>query len=145
MHVDLLLLYLLYIFGSCIISTKKWTLGRVAVNLTKTYGRVSVAKKAVWCTSVLFIGTANSPFSTPYISIITRLISIKFTYFLHSIYATSHNKFERNGPSSLRDMCSWNCPIFFTFFFFASFYKSNLEPTKDILPVDWFLSNLVHL
>ena len=29
----------------------------------KTHGCVSVAKKAVWCTSVLFTGTANSPFS----------------------------------------------------------------------------------
>ena len=39
-----------------------------------------------------------------------------------------------------------NCPIFFTFFFFfAPFYKSNFEPTKNTLPVDRFLSNLAHL
>ena len=35
-----------------------------------------------------------------------------------------------------------NCPISFTFFFFALFYKSNFEPTKDTLLVDRFLSNL---
>ena len=29
-----------------------------------------------------------------------------------------------------------NCPIFFTFFFFAPFHKSNFEPTKDALLVD---------
>ena len=38
-----------------------------------------------------------------------------------------------------------NCLIFFTFFFFAPFYKSNFEPTKNTLPVDRFLSNLAHL
>ena len=35
----------------------------------KTHGLVSAAKKALWRTSVLFTGTANSPFSTPHISI----------------------------------------------------------------------------
>ena len=39
-----------------------------------------------------------------------------------------------------------NCPIFFTFFFFfAPFYISNCEPSKNTLLVDWFLSNLAHL
>ena len=63
-----------------------------------------------------------------------------------SIYATLHTKFERNRPNSLRDMCSWKGLIFFTFFlFFALFYKSNFEPTKDTLLIDRFLSNLAHL
>ena len=53
----------------------------------KTHGRVSVAKKAVWCTSVLFTGAANSPFSPPHISKTTGPISIKFTYSMPSIYA----------------------------------------------------------
>ena len=30
-------------------------------------------------------------------------------------------------------------------FFFALFYKSNYEATKDTFLVDWFLSNLAHL
>ena len=38
-----------------------------------------------------------------------------------------------------------NYSIFFTFFFFAQFYKSNFGPTKDTLPVDHVLSSLVHL
>ena len=71
------------------------------VLLIKTNGRVSAAKKAMWRTSVLFTGTidnrtANSPFSTPHISISTGLISIKFTYFILSIYMTLRTKFERN-------------------------------------------------
>ena len=64
--------------------------------MIKTHGSVSAAKKAVWRTSVLFTGTVNSPFSTSRISITTGLISIKFTYFMPSIYATIHAKFERN-------------------------------------------------
>ena len=42
----------------------------------KTHDHVSAAKKDVWHTSVLFTGTAKSPFSTPHISITTGLISI---------------------------------------------------------------------
>ena len=82
----------------------------------KTYSRVSAAKKAVWHTSVLFTATANSPFSTPHISITTGPISIKFTYFMPSIYATQHTKFERNRPSSSQDMCSWKLPHFLHLF-----------------------------
>ena len=78
----------------------------------KTHGRMSVAKKAVWRTSMLFIGTTNSPFSTPHISIITALISIKFTYFMPSIYTTLYTTFEENWPSSSRDMCSWKLSHF---------------------------------
>ena len=69
------------------------------------HNRVSGAKKTVWHTSVLFIGTANSPFSTPHISIINTSISIKFTYLRSTIYVTLHIKFEKNWPGSLRDMC----------------------------------------
>ena len=82
----------------------------------KTHGCVSVAKKAVWRTSVLFTGTANSPFSAPRISITTGPISIKFTYFMPSIYATLHTIFERNRSSSSRDMCSWKLPYFLHLF-----------------------------
>ena len=67
----------------------------------KTHGRVSAAKEVVWHTSVLFTGTAKSPFSTPHISITTGPISIKFTYFMPSIYTTLHTKFEENWLSSL--------------------------------------------
>ena len=67
----------------------------------KTHGRVSVAKEVMWHTSVLFTGTAKSPFSTPHISITTGPISIKFTYFMSSIYTTLHTKFEENRRSIL--------------------------------------------
>ena len=100
--------------------------------LIKTHGCVSVAKKAVWHTSVLITGIANLPFSTPRISITTTLISMKFTYFMHTIHATLHTKFEGNWPSS--SGCE-NCSIFTFFFFFAPFYKSNFEPTKT--PFSW--------
>ena len=82
----------------------------------KTHGCVSAAKKAVWRTSVLFTGTANSPFSAPCISITTGPISIKFTYFMPSIYATLHTKLERNRPSSSQDMCSRKMPYFLHLF-----------------------------
>ena len=54
----------------------------------KTHSRVSAAKEDVWHTSVLFTGTAKSPFSTPHISITTGLISIKFTHCMPCIYTT---------------------------------------------------------
>ena len=73
--------------------------------LIKTHGRVSAAKEVVWHTSVLFTGTAKSPLSTHHISITTGQISIKFTYFMPSIYTTSHTKFEENWLSSLQDIC----------------------------------------
>ena len=70
----------------------------------KTHGRVSAAKKDMRHTSVLFTGTAKSPFSTPHISITTGPISIKFIYFMPSIYTTLHTKFEENWLSSLQDI-----------------------------------------
>ena len=60
----------------------------------KTHGHVSAAKKDMRHTSVLFTGTAKSLFSTLHISITTGPISIKFTYFMLSIYTTWHTKFE---------------------------------------------------
>ena len=86
----------------------------------KTHGHVAVGKKAMWCTSVLFTGTVNLPFSTPSISITTGLIYIKFIHFMPSIYilyppiyVTLHSKFEENQPSSLQDMCSLKLPHIF--------------------------------
>ena len=96
---------------------KLWALG------IKTHGRVQASV-------------------TPHISISTGLISTKFIYFVPSIYTTLHSKFEGNGEIYVPE----NCPIFFTFFFFfAPFYKSNFEPTKDILLIDRFLWTLAHL
>ena len=66
---------------------------------------MSAAKEDVRHTSVLFTGTAKSPFSTPHISITTGPISIKFTYFMPCIYTTLHTKFEENQLISLRDIC----------------------------------------
>ena len=57
-------------------------------------------------TSVIFTGTANSPFSTPHISITTGPISIKFTYSLPTINTTLHTIFKSNQLSSLGDICS---------------------------------------
>ena len=113
----------------------------------KTHGCVSAAKKVVWHTSVLFTGTANSLFLTPHISTTTVPISIKFTYLMFSIYKSLDTKFKRNQPSIAHEIYVLkNCHIFFTFFFFfASFNKSNVEPTKDTLPMYQFLSNLAHL
>ena len=67
-------------------------------------------------TQVLFTGTAKSLFSTPHISITTEPISIKFTYFMPSIYTILHTKFEEDQISSLRDMCFWKLPNFLQIF-----------------------------
>ena len=72
--------------------------GHLCVNACiKTHGCVSPAKKDLQHTSVLFTGTAKAPFSTPHISITNGLISIKFTYFMPSMYKTLHTKFEKNS------------------------------------------------
>ena len=76
------------------------TLKRIKQGI-KIHGYVSVAKEDVWHTGVLFTGTAKSPFSTPHYSITTKPISIKFTYFMPSIYTTLHTKFEENRRSGL--------------------------------------------
>ena len=80
--------------------------GIVKNRKTHAYGHVSVAQKAVWRTSVLFTGTANSPGSTPHMSMTTGPISIRFAYLMPSIYATLHTEFEGYRPSSSGDMCS---------------------------------------
>ena len=54
----------------------------------------------------VFTGTANLPFLIPCISITIGVISIKFTYFMPSIYMTLHIKFKGNWASSLRLVCS---------------------------------------
>ena len=66
----------------------------------KTHGRESAAKKVMWLTSVLFTRTTNLPFSTLHISITTRPIPIKFTYFMYI-----HTNFEENQLRSLQDIC----------------------------------------
>ena len=100
----------------------------------------SAAKKAVWHTSVLFTGTANTLFLIPHISTTTAPTSIKFTYFMPSIYASLYTKFKRNQPSSIRDICSWKLPHFlYLFFFFASFYKVTLsQPKTPFLCINFF-------
>ena len=72
---------------------------------------MSAAKKAIWCTNVFFAGTANSPFSTPRFSVTTGLICYKVTYFMLSIYATLHTKFERNWLSSSRNVFMEISPV----------------------------------
>ena len=71
-------------------------------------------------------GTANSPFSTPCISITTGPISIKFTYFMPSIYATLHTKLVRNQPNSLWDVFLKSAP-------FSSPFSSSHRLTKVTL------------
>ena len=46
----------------------------------KTHSCVSVAKKDMLHTGVLFTGTSNLPLSTPYISVTAALICTKFIY-----------------------------------------------------------------
>ena len=84
----------------------------------KTHSRVLVTKKDVRHTSTVcyFTETAKSPFSTPHTSITTTPISIKFTYFMPSIYTTLHTKFEENWISSLQDMRFWKLPNFLHIF-----------------------------
>ena len=91
----------------------------------KTHGRVSVAKKAVWRTSVLCTRNGNLQFSTPHISITTGIIYIKFINFMSSIYMTLHTNLKEISPVVYEICIHENCPIFFTFFFFIPFYKSN--------------------
>ena len=68
--------------------------------MIKTHSHVSVAKKAMWHTSVLFTGTANSLFSTPLISITTGLISIKFIFYALHIRDPTRYVFLRIAPFS---------------------------------------------
>ena len=72
----------------------------MSILVIKTHGRVSAAKKDAQHTSVLFTGTAKTPYSTPHISITSGPIPIKFMYLMPSIYTTWHTKFEKNQPSS---------------------------------------------
>ena len=74
-------------------------LHEVCQDSIKTHGHVSVAKKDIWHTSVLFTGTTKSPFSTPRIFITTGPISIEFTYYIPSIYTTWRTEFEVNQLS----------------------------------------------
>ena len=71
-----------------------------------THSHVSAAKKDMRHTSVLFTRITKSPFSAPhtYIFITTVPISIKFTYFMPSVYMTLTAKFEENQISSLQDI-----------------------------------------
>ena len=94
-----------------------------------------MAKKAVWCTSVLFTGTTNSPFLMPCISITTRLISIKFTYFMPSVYAILHTKFEENWPSSSQDVFLKIVPFSSHFSSLHCFTKVTLSQPKT--PFSW--------
>ena len=73
--------------------------------IIKTHSHLSAAKKGVQHTSLLFTGTAKSPFPTPHISITTEQISTKFTYFMLSINTILHTKFEENPLRSSQDMC----------------------------------------
>ena len=86
---------------------------------------------------LLFTRTTNSQFSTPRISITHESISIKFIYFMSSIYANLHKKLERNQPSCSRDICSWNFPIIFIFSSsLHQFTKITLSQPRTPLP--WF-------
>ena len=96
----------------------------------KTHGCVSVAKKAMWHTSVLFTETINSLSSTSHISITTGPIFIKIIYFycMPSLYVTLHTKFEINQPSSSRDIY-----VFLKIVPFSSPISSTHRFTKVIL------------
>ena len=101
----------------------------------KTHGHVSVTKEAMWCTSVLFTGTVNLLFSTARISITTGLISIKFTYFMSSIYSTLYTKFEKIGQV-VHEKCVHEIIPFSSHFssFLHRFTKVALSQPKTLLP-----------
>ena len=69
---------------------------------------------------------------------------IHLFYTLHIIIQPYIPNLKEIGPVVCKICVPENCPIFFNFFF-ATFYNSNFESTKNTLPVDRFLSNLTHL
>ena len=80
----------------------------------KTYGCVSVAKKAMWYTSVLFL---QEPLTilTLHISITTGLISIHFTY-LWPLYMQPYIPNLKEIAPVVHKICvPKNCPIFSPF------------------------------
>ena len=62
----------------------------------KTHGQVSVARKDVLHTSVLFTGTSNLRFSTPCVSVTAGLICTKFMHFMPFISTILHTQFDEN-------------------------------------------------
>ena len=87
------------------------TIGAISIKFTyvsptiyQTHGSVSAAKKPDTRKSVLFTGRKIRPILAYCNYKTIGAISIKFTYVSPTIYRTSHTKFERNGPSSSRDM-----------------------------------------
>ena len=101
----------------------------------KINGCVSAAKKAIWHTSVLFTGNANSPFSTSHISITTGQISIKFIYFMPFIYAILLTKFEEICCVLYEICVPENCLFYSHFSSSQSFTKINLRQPKA--PFSW--------
>ena len=90
-------------------------------------------RKACGTQSVLFTGTTKSPFSIHHISITTGLISIKFKYFIPSLYTTLHTNFQKNLLSSLQDKITW----------FSSSFLPSLHWCKNKLFMDcqiWYTS-----
>ena len=126
----------------CVSVAKESCVVYKCVTYIKRHGGMSAAKKVVWLASVSFTETANSPFLIPHISITTGPISIKFTYFMLPIYIRTWlyiPSLKEIGPVVCKIWVSENCSIFFTFFFFAPFYKNNVEPKKDtLLMIDFF-------
>ena len=86
----------------------------------------------------------------PFVSLQPLNQFLSNSYILCSLYTLYTQPYILNlkevGPLVCEMCVHENCLIFFTFFFFfAPFYKSNFEPTKNTLSVDRFLSNLAHL
>ena len=85
------------------------------INKINTHGHVSVAKKTMWHTSLLFTGTANSQFSTSRISITTGLISIN-SHILCTSYTWPYIPNLKEISPVVCEICvPENCPIFFIF------------------------------
>ena len=81
---------------------------------------------------VFFTGIANSPFSTPCISITTALICFKFTYYMPSIYTTLHTKCERNQLSSSLDVFLKIAPHFS-----SSHHFTKVTLSQPMIPFSW--------
>ena len=127
--------YRLYVYGWPFSHMFKNIVSRISltnvkllpISLIKTHGRVSAAKKDVRHTSVLFTGTAKSPFSTPHIFITTGPISIKFTYFIPSI--------KTHGRMSAAKKDVQYTKVLFTRTIKSPFSTSYISITTGLIPI----------
>ena len=107
----------------------------------KARGCVSVAKKDMWCTRVIYQHHKVVDFSPSYLE---KLLGrfLPNLPILCSTYTWPYiTKFQRNQIGSLWDVCSWNYLIFFLLCIELKIIKY----VKTITLMVWFLLNLAYL